>query len=326
MLAEPGDDISTLDIPAEAISTTPESNESSSSSSTVKEIPESPSTTAHGESAESIDTATRSSSDPSSLMRYPFYPSVSQLLHENGLSKSDADAIPTTGPNGRLLKGDVLAYLGAIRKSYPREQSNRIAKLGHLDLSNIRIMQSQRTEDPSTEQQNLVPPPVDQNTEVTVNISLKAVTDVQQRVKAALGIEIPLDTFISRAVEISNTNLPQSRLAPLSTNVLFNQILGLDNVKTETSRGSFIPQVTAFPAHVPLPKKHSAKGQDIIDCLAMPSSISEAPPKISRPMWNSREATNIFSVETRKGDERRAKVFLERVKTVLQMDPGRLIV
>jgi hypothetical protein len=35
--------------------------------------------------------------------------------------------------------------------------------------------------------------------------------------------------------------------------------------------------------------------------------------------------TNIFSVSVPKGDEKRAKVFLERVKIVLEAEPGRLV-
>jgi hypothetical protein len=34
---------------------------------------------------------------------------------------------------------------------------------------------------------------------------------------------------------------------------------------------------------------------------------------------------NVFSVTVPKGDEKRAEVFLERVKSVLESEPGRLV-
>ena len=42
-------------------------------------------------------------------------PAVELLLHENNISNEDAFAkIRASGPKGRILKGDVLAYLGKI--------------------------------------------------------------------------------------------------------------------------------------------------------------------------------------------------------------------
>ncbi|CCH59587.1 hypothetical protein TBLA_0B07710 [Henningerozyma blattae CBS 6284] len=69
-----------------------------------------------------------------------FFPSVEILLHENGISRETAlQSIKATGANGKLLKGDVLAYLGKI----PQESVTSIAqfiKSGEkLDLSNIQL-------------------------------------------------------------------------------------------------------------------------------------------------------------------------------------------
>lgn len=79
---------------------------------------------------------------------YPLYPSVAQLLHQKGLPASELEKIPATGPKGRLLKGDVLAYLGEISASYPSEQSARIAELGRLDISKIQIAPPKNAEAP----------------------------------------------------------------------------------------------------------------------------------------------------------------------------------
>lgn len=62
-------------------------------------------------------------------------PSVLRLLHTHNKSPKDAAAIKGTGPGGRILKGDVLAFLGDITGEVPSAEAERIEKLGHLDLS-----------------------------------------------------------------------------------------------------------------------------------------------------------------------------------------------
>ena len=49
-------------------------------------------------------------------------------------------------------------------------------------------------------------------------------------------------------------------------------------------------------------------------------------PQVGIMAGSGREAaTNVFSVSVPRGEEKRARVFLERVKTILQLEPGRLI-
>ena len=50
--------------------------------------------------------------------KYPLYPAVAALIHENHIPASSIPKIPASGPNGRLLKGDVLSYLGCIQADY----------------------------------------------------------------------------------------------------------------------------------------------------------------------------------------------------------------
>ncbi|AOA61082.1 Pyruvate dehydrogenase complex binding protein [Komagataella phaffii CBS 7435] len=74
-------------------------------------------------------------------------PSVELLLHENGLSKEDALAkIQATGPSGRILKGDVLAYLGKISPELNVKISEYINNKSHLDLSKIQIRETKASE------------------------------------------------------------------------------------------------------------------------------------------------------------------------------------
>ena len=285
----------------------------------------------------SSESRTPSTSGKPTKQTYPLYPSIAALLHEKGIPASEADKIPASGPKGRLLKGDVLAYLGRISKSYPSEQSTRITKLGHLDLSKIQLAAPKEAPSESSapatkEVPHILEPEPEPDTEVAVTISLNSVIEVQKRIQDTLGVTTPLSTFIARATEVANDELPRSANHTPSADELFNQVLGLDKVDTRTTRGTFMPQITALPPSnafkVPSgpPKK-----LDIIDILTG-SQSRPAPPKVGLPppgiMAGSKPgtATNVFSVSVAKGEEKRARIFLERVKTILQVEPGRLVI
>ena len=267
-----------------------------------------------------------------SKQTYPLYPSITQLLHQNGVPLSDADKIPASGPKGRLLKGDVLAYLGAIAKSYSTDQSNRISKLGHLDLSNIKVAPPK--EMPAVPSKDSPPKisatgvEVDPHSEVAVTISLTSVLEVQKRVQASLGVTLPLSTFIARATEVANDGLPRPRSS--TPDDLFNSILGLDKVSSNLTRGSFTPQITALPSTLKEARSIAQRANrkpDIIDLLSQQQS-SPARKRLPKPAPKviaesaSELPTSVFSVVAPKGDEKRAKVFLERMKTILQVEPG----
>jgi hypothetical protein len=319
--AEPDDDLSTLEIPAEdkpAAKPKEESKEvaphkpNEESTSPVKEqnlSQPAPSTSKSGEGAKA------------QKQKYPLYPSVAHLLKENGLPKDEADKIPSTGPGGRLLKGDVLAYLGTIGKSYPLEQSKRIGKLAHLDLSNIKLAPPKK--EAALEKPAAIEEVVEEvDTEIAVSISLTAVLECQKRIQDSVGIFLPISTFIARASELANDSLPRSKTAKPSADELFNAVLGLDKVAgPPVSRGRFVAQASFLPASPFRPAK-SAK-PDTLDFL----SGKKKAPRASkvRGATGAAPAVNVFSVSVPKGDEQRGLVFLERVKSVLEAEPGRLV-
>lgn len=268
---------------------------------------------------------------------------MAQLLHEKAIPTSEAEKIPATGPKGRLLKGDVLAYIGNISSSYASDQSARISKLAHLDLSAVKIIPPKKAE-PSTSSRSqsstakiLAPEP---DTEVAVTISLKAVREVQNRLQSTLGVVLPLSTFVARAAKAANRDLPRASTHTASADDLFNQILGLDAIRTKTSsHGTFTPQIIALPtASSPLHTSPTppTKQPDILDQLiaSQPSPTvplrkrghTRTPPTLTSDIGSdAATAVNIFSVNASKGEEKRARVFLERVKTLLQVEPGTLI-
>lgn len=262
-----------------------------------------------------------SSSALAEAQRYPLYPSVQHLLHENNISDADAAKIPASGPNGRLLKGDVLAFLGQIDKSYPMEQSKRLDKLGHLDLSNIKVKEPQKPAEaaPAAAAEAEIPA----ETEIAVPISLAAVLACQKRIQDTLGINLPLSTFIARAVEMANEDLPPGAKKPTADD-LFHSVLGLDKVHGRTSRGNFMPSVVALPAVDAGLHITPTKQPDIIDLLGpkpkKPTTIGRIPASL-----RGTAAENVFSVTAGKEDEQRAAVFLERMKSILELQPGRLV-
>jgi len=253
---------------------------------------------------------------------YPLYPSVIQLLREKGIPESIISEIPATGPKGRLLKGDVLAYLGTVAADYPATQAARIAKMSHLDLSNIKLAPaSQRPTERVPVAEEAAPAPAAE-TSVSVSISLASVLSVQEQIRKTLGITVPLATFIMRATDIANEGLPRSSLSHPTADELFDEVLGASPVTT--SRGNYIPEFNTMPATTSSPN-HPHVREDVIDFLAGKTAkrIPKPPPPSSPTSIAS--ALNVFSVTVPASDEKRAKAFLDRIRTVLQVEPGSLV-
>jgi hypothetical protein len=338
VLAEPGDDISSLEIPSEESKPPPKQakKEEESKSETSE-----PSEAAAPKTSEAPKSATspRPPSGRGQNTKYPFYPAVTALIHENHISESDIPKIPATGPNGRLLKGDVLSYLGRIQADYSSTQSKRIEHLAHMDLSNIKIA-------PPAETKTSPPPAaaplpeIPAETSISLPISLSEVLKVQKRIQDTLAVSVPLSTFLARAVDIANDELPKPGGAKPSSNDLFNAVLGLDSIPT-TSRGGYIPQITALPSSSAAVTAGTAsksrstrigkKEPDIIDILSGYTSLqtsrksSGVRSSMGIAASASTGAMNVFSVTVPMAEEKRARTFLERVKTVLQVEPGRLV-
>lgn len=340
MLAGTDDNLSTLTLPAEESVPSPSPQDDlqagiddSKSSRSKAKAPSS----SKNENSPSVNTSKppvpSTSSGKVQKQGYPLYPSITQLLHENGVSSAEAEKIPASGPKGRLLKGDVLGYLGRISSTYSSEQSARITKLGHLDLSNVEPAppKAMAPSQPSKAQARKVPESESEptNTEIAIPISLSSVISVQNRIQATLGITLPLSTFIARATELANNDLPRSAATGPSADDLFNQILGLNSVSTRTSRGNYLPQVSALPETPSMERADLRRQPDVYEMLTGPSSVSTRVLEVPRPGITDGSKTgdlsNVFSVSAAKGDEKRARSFLERVKTILQVEPGKLV-
>lgn len=320
VIAEQGDDLSTLEIPAD--NAPKQAAEKSAQDSPAEAIPQEERTASGSEAASAA--ATGATSGKAQKQTYPLYPSIIQLLHENGIDVSKADEIPATGPKGRLLKGDVLVYLGKAKSDSAANVQERYTKLAHLDLSNIKVAEKKLAPAKAAEKPAKAAAPVPQDLQVSLPISLASVLEVQRKVSHKLGVELPLSTFISRASELANDELPLPTDYKPSADELFNQVLGLDKVNPRSSRGHYIPQISALPPPASFSQKAvKASKPDIIDILVgRPTKKAVASPP--RPSGLS-SGLNVFSLKVPKAEARRAQTFLERVKLVLEEEPGRLI-
>lgn len=252
--------------------------------------------------------------------RYPLMPAVEYIVKQHGLPKDAVARIKPTGPNGRLLKGDVLAFLGAISPDSPAAVSSRLERLSHLDLGNIKVAAAPAPQKPAASPEV----PVPQALEVRVPVSLAKVVEVQRRIQDTLDIFLPLSTFVSRAAEVANDDLPPAAPTPSE---LFDQVLGLDKVEAAArgSRGVYLPQITAVapPAPAPSPRPRPQSLPDIIDELAdaRPRRAMAAPP--TAPGVSS--GANVFSLVVPREEQQKARALLERCKMILEKEPGRLV-
>lgn len=149
-LAEPGDDLASLEKPK-----VEEPESAAKEEKPEKSEPEPAQRTAGTPEPKKSEPVAQSSGDSvfvKANANLKFFPSVELLLHEHGISDLDAyEKIPASGPQGRILLGDVKAYLGEIDKSAVAKIAEYINSKLHLDLSNITIAAPKAKEEPKPE-------------------------------------------------------------------------------------------------------------------------------------------------------------------------------
>ena len=144
-LAEPGDDLATLEKPSPE--SEPNAEKPAKETKTSKKESVKDETQIEKLSTNNVeDSSPRNGNDTignflnKANPNQKILPAVEVLLHQNHISFDDAIArIPASGPNGRLLKGDILAYLGKINLRSVQDVAQFVASRQHLDLSNIKL-------------------------------------------------------------------------------------------------------------------------------------------------------------------------------------------
>jgi hypothetical protein len=198
--------------------------------------------------------------------------------------------------------------------------------MGHLDLSNIKIAPppAPPAAAPAAAAEEVVPE-LPSDISIAVSISLESVLSTQKRIKDAIGVTVPLSTFIARATEVANGELPRSATSAPSASELFDELLGAAPIKS--TRGSYVPEINTVPLDEFEGIDEDVSGSqevDIIDILSGNVSPSYKSSYVE-PKAATASALNVFSLTVPVGEERRAKTFLDRLNTVLTVDPGRLV-
>ncbi|KAK6361205.1 pyridoxine biosynthesis protein [Orbilia blumenaviensis] len=299
VLADIDDDLSTLEIPPETSSTAAPPPPPPSSSSPPKESTTTPPPPTSSQKQESSpqSQSQQSQQKPKETRKNPFIPSpgLIHLLHTNSLTIND---ITGTGPQGRVLKGDILAHIGKIDRDKPKSLAGDIAKLGKLDLSNI---VPKKTTPATTKQQEgkgkeekkkeRKPSPLEE-VEVSLSISLT-------------NTPSPLETSIARAVDAANAILPPSKIPP-TADQLFDEILGLP------SKPSPQPRYSVKTSDYTPPSASVVSTADLFDEIIGIAAV--VPKKVER----GGEKVQQFTVKVPAIDRDRAEFFLAKVKHSLE--------
>lgn len=129
MLAEEGDDISSIEVPAEEESTpVPSKSESKPESTSSSSPPPSSSSESSSPPAQEQKSQSSHSGPIQHSGPRPLFPSVSRLLHSHSVSSTEG--IKGTGMHGMITKGDVLAHLGLIKTPWGSAEKVEINALG----------------------------------------------------------------------------------------------------------------------------------------------------------------------------------------------------
>lgn len=211
-LAEPEDDITQLEIP---------------SGDVQKTVTESPNEPIKKESPLSNEKKSESK-EPTLTNSNKLLPSVTILCAQNGISEQEArEKIVGSGFQGRILKGDVLAYLNKIPKESVDKVSEYVAKSSKLDLSNIEIKQLE----PTTTTTSTVEITGQQQVKSEVKkeeASMKSVAPTPITFTEDIILSIPQDTTLTEIRQSMNNFIKEayqiSHETPISTSQYYDPI------------------------------------------------------------------------------------------------------
>ncbi|KAK9253164.1 hypothetical protein V1507DRAFT_459346 [Lipomyces tetrasporus] len=217
VIAEPGDDITSMEIPApvtkgSAPAAEPEPAKQAPSppsppSPTPKPAP------APAATAKKPASTGGSKADPAQTL----FPSVLGLLHANHISGEEAiEKISASGPKGRITKGDVLAYLGVVSGSKIKDLTDIIHSREHLDLSNIKIAQPKPKEQEKPKEEKAVI----QKPKIVVNFDeLLTFNPPRPITKTVIRPAQTVENFVVTAKALPPTTAPASS-APVAPDAL----------------------------------------------------------------------------------------------------------
>ncbi|SCU91459.1 LADA_0F10088g1_1 [Lachancea dasiensis] len=259
-LAEPEDDLASLELPSPDSSSKKEASSKKEENTNKKETAAEPAPKAVPSTkkpAASSSSGTRASeqANPSQVL----LPSVQILLHENNISAEDAiQKIPASGPNGRILKGDVLSYVGKVSQDAASKLTQYIKKFEKLDLSNIEL----KAPEPKQAIKSEAPGPVKpQPVVLSEQLYLKTAQNVSlEQFAKSLRAYINEAKYLSHDQPVANSHSDHY-------DHLFEEL-----ITPEPTQPRFQVSYDLIPTSVRdlTPQQHD----DIFDLLAGPSNLS----------------------------------------------------
>ncbi|SCU79190.1 LAMI_0A07690g1_1 [Lachancea mirantina] len=226
-------------------------------------------------------------------------PSVQILLHEKQISFSDAlDKIPASGPNGRLLKGDVLSYLGQISEGAVVKVAEYVKKGEALDLSNIELKKPEPAQQQPLKAANVKPEPV--IVRETFRLKTSPNVSYDQLVRS-------LKSYISEAKWISHRQ-PMSNPSSELYDETFEELMA-----SEPRQPRFSVEYQLTP--VSGPQNVTAGQDDIFELLAGNAPLVEKKPVQEQEAFNEFVlCLNVFISDRFSDAEKRAQTFVEYVR------------
>ncbi|KAF5093344.1 hypothetical protein D0Z00_004108 [Geotrichum galactomycetum] len=314
VIAEPDDDLSSLTLPKPVDGGSPAA--APPPPAAAPPPPSAPAAPAPAKE-EAAPAATPPSSDSQKTNpKQTLLPSVLSLALNNNMTPEQVIAtVPASGPNGRILKGDILAHLGKISKSDVESITNEIAKLQHLDLSNIKIKkpeaapkkveekpaakESPKDAAPAAEKPKPAPP-------VVLN-GLFTLTEVEAfctSLGAATGSAPSVKSLVEKASKLAFRDVPL--FSQPKRSILNDPVF--DALVAPSTRG-LKPFEVSIEYPRALKQKKRAVKQDIFDLLAAAPKRSSSAQVVSADMLNVSLTVN----KKYAGGEAKAKVFLNRL-------------
>lgn len=320
-IAEPGDDVSSLELPA------PQEGGAASSGAQEKQEPAKEESPAEAKPAEKKEPAAGKSTaaadsgkaDPNQTL----LPSVSSLLLAHGVSAEDAFAkIPASGPKGRLLKGDVLAFLGKVSQESIDSVTSQIKKLQHLDLSNIKVREAgsgpkaakDAPKESAKDAKPAAPKPEPFKT-VSVTVPLEGVAELQETIQEAFG-GVALSSLVEKAASLAVRDA--IRLSKPAPSVLrdpdFEYLL--------TPRTSKVPFTYSFELGSPAMSR--ASQNEAFDFLTS-GPARRVPRRPAAPAIPSDVSVDVRIDNSVPGAHHKADIFVSQLKHYLGEGKGELV-
>lgn len=325
VIAEPGDDVANLELPK------PEAGGVAGQSPAPKEEPK----PVKKEEQKTAELETKTSPSKASISggqaadtKQTLLPSVSGLLSANGISKEDAfKNIKATGPNGRLLKGDILVYLGKASGESLEKLEKEISKNSKLDLSNIEIKSSTEaapskvskdTKNAAVSESSPAAPAKPEPVILKQDFSLGDLELLQSTVAGTLGSSIELSRLVEKASKAAYRDIKEFTKPKRSS--LYDPLF--ESIVAPRSSGKPFEISFEYPQQT-IRRSNKKTSDDIFTLLSSSKGYST-------PVSPRVELSDLLKVTLRVNDKapgaiKKAEIYLDRLNFYLGEGKGDLL-